>query len=57
MIMLPYVITLIVVCEEDKLWSVQGGSAAHPASYSMGTWGFFSVGEAAGAQSLPLTPI
>jgi len=33
------------------------GSGAHPASYSMGTGGFFPGSKAAGALSWPLTSI
>jgi hypothetical protein len=33
---------------------VQIGSEAYPASYPMGTGGYFSVGKAAGASSWPL---
>jgi hypothetical protein len=36
---------------------VQNGSAAHPASYPMGTRDSFPGGEAAGAWSWPLTSI
>jgi hypothetical protein len=36
---------------------VQNGSEAHPASYPMGTRGFFPEGKAAGAWSWPLTSI
>jgi hypothetical protein len=35
----------------------QTGSGAHPASYPMGTGGFFPWGKAAGAWSWPLTTI
>jgi hypothetical protein len=34
---------------------VQNGSGAHPASYTMGIWGSFSAGKAAGEWSWPLT--
>jgi hypothetical protein len=36
---------------------VQNGSGAHPASYAMGTMGFFSGGKAAGKWSWPPTSI
>jgi hypothetical protein len=36
---------------------VQNGSGAHPASYAMGTRGYFLGGKVAGAWSWPLTPI
>jgi hypothetical protein len=50
-------VQLLAGQDSSLLHSVQTGSKAYPASYSMGVGGFFPGGKAAGAWSWPLTSI
>jgi hypothetical protein len=50
-------VRVLAVQDFSLLYSVQTGSGAHLASYTMGTGGSFPGGKAAGAWSWPLTSI